>query len=121
MARNSISPEVTTERTSATTHTANKASKNASDQTPTPTSSGKVVGVVLGLAAIVTLMLLSFLGPAVNSGAKDLPLAVSGSDHAVSQLTQSMEHNKPGAFKIKHVDDAEQAVRDREAIGGIAL
>lgn len=121
MARNSISTEVTTERTSATTHTAKKASKNTSDQTPTPTSSGKVVGVVLGLAAIVTLMLLSFLGPAVNSGAKDLPLAVSGSDHAVSQLTQSMEHNKPGAFKIKHVDDAEQAVRDREAIGGIAL
>lgn len=121
MARNSISPEVTTERTSATTHTANKASKNASDQTPTPTSSEKVVGVVLGLAAIVTLMLLSFLGPVVNSGAKDLPLAVSGSDHAVSQLTQSMEHNKPGAFKIKHVDDAEQAVHDREAIGGIAL
>ena len=79
------------------------------------------MGIVLGLAAVVTLMLLSFLAPAVNSGAKDLPLAVNGPDQAVTQLTQNMEHNQPGVFEIKHVDDAKQAVHDREAIGGIAL
>ncbi|MDN8624030.1 MULTISPECIES: hypothetical protein [Corynebacterium] len=61
------------------------------------------------------------MGPAANSGAKDLPLAVSGPDQAVTQLTQNMESNQPGVFEIKHVDDAKQAVHDREAIGGIAL
>ncbi|MDU7286412.1 hypothetical protein [Corynebacterium kroppenstedtii] len=136
MASNSVSTEVTTQSTSATTqatnttadhianqapNSTNQASKTTSDQTPAHTSSGKVVGIVLGLAAVVTLMLLSFLAPAVNSGAKDLPLAVNGPDQAVTQLTQNMEHNQPGVFEIKHVDDAKQAVHDREAIGGIAL
>lgn len=131
----SVSTEVTTQRTSATTQGTNTTTEHATNQAPnatnqasgtTPkttehTSAGKVVGIVLGLAAIVTLMLLSFLGPAVNSGAKNLPLAVSGPDQAVNQLTQNMEHNQPGVFEIKHVDDAKQAVHDREAIGGIAL
>lgn len=142
MASNSVSTEVTTQRSSATTqatehatNSTNEASNTATNQAPNSTkqasentskttehtSSGKVVGIVLGLAAVVTLMLLSFLAPAVNSGAKDLPLAVSGPDQAVTQLTQNMEHNQPGVFEIKHVDDATQAVHDREAIGGIAL
>lgn len=105
MANNSGSTETTAEEPSATTRT----------------SSRKVVGIVFGLAAIVTLMLLSFLAPSVNSGAKDLPLAISGPDQAVHQLTQVMEHNQPGVFEIKHVDDAKEAVHDRKAIGGIVL
>ncbi|MGX6967379.1 hypothetical protein [Corynebacterium sp. c7Ub_26] len=32
-----------------------------------------------------------------------------------------MKRSQPGVFEIKHVDDAKQAVHDREAIGGIAL
>ena len=32
-----------------------------------------------------------------------------------------MKRSQPGVFQIKHVDDAKQAVHDREAIGGIAL
>ena len=131
MASNSVSTEVTTRSTSATTQATERATNQApnstnqaskdTEQTTEHTSSGKVVGIVFGLAAVVTLMLLSFLAPAVNSGAKDLPLAVSGPDQAVTQLTQNMEHNQPGVFEIKHVDDAKQAVHDREAIGGIAL
>ncbi|ACR18292.1 ABC transporter permease [Corynebacterium kroppenstedtii] len=135
MAMNSGSTEVTTKSAQATTHatnttesTTNQAPNNATNEASTNTSkttehtsAGKVVGIVLGLPAIVTLMLLSFLAPAVNSGAKDLPLAVSGPDQAVNQLTQNMEHNEPGVFEIKHVDDAKQVVHDREAIGGIAL
>ena len=105
MAMNSVSTEVTTKSTPATDHTTNATnqgsnvtnatanqgpettSKNTSI-TPEHTSSGKVVGIVLGLAAIVTLMLLSFLPPAVNSGAKTFRSLSVG---RIRRLTNSLK------------------------------
>ncbi|MDN6619344.1 MAG: hypothetical protein L0L02_06935 [Corynebacterium variabile] len=35
---------------------------------------GKLIGIVLALSAVICLMLLAFLTPSYNSGAKDLPI-----------------------------------------------
>ncbi len=85
---------------------------------------GKLVGLVLGLAAIASIMLLALGLPAVNSGASDLPLAVSGPAPAVEALTGTFEETNPGTFEVTtHTTDAavRDAILNREAIGGIAI
>lgn len=84
----------------------------------------KLVTVVLGLAAAVSLMVLAFLAPAINSGPKDLPLAISGPAQATDQIRASVEKAEPGAFATTGYDDlaaVETAVHDREAVGGISV
>lgn len=83
----------------------------------------RLIGIVIGITAVIALMLLAFAAPALNSGAKNLPLAVSGPAPAVEQLTGAMEANRPGTFEVTTFPDAEAAaaaIRDRQAIGGIA-
>lgn len=80
--------------------------------------------LVVGLAAVVAVMLLAFLTPAINSGASDLPLAVSAPPPALEQISGALEQINPGAFEITAVDGPESvtaAVEDRDAIGGLAL
>ena len=84
----------------------------------------RLAAVVVALTVAVGLMLLAFAVPAVNSGAHGLPLAVSGPPPAITQLTGALEQHHPGAFEFTSYatkDAAAQAIRDREAIGGIAL
>lgn len=51
----------------------------------------KLVGAAVGLAGVLCLMLLAFLAPSMNSGPKDLPLAVAGPEQAVTQITAQLE------------------------------
>ncbi|MDO5617993.1 ABC transporter permease [Kocuria sp.] len=84
----------------------------------------KTAGVVAGLVIVVSLMLLAFLLPAINSGAKDLPLAVSGPDAAVTALTDQLNTADPEAFEITTYDSTQSvqtAVENRDAIGGISV
>lgn len=84
----------------------------------------KLGGIVVGLVCAVTLMLLAFLAPQYNSGAKDLPLAVSGPETAVTELADTLEHSQPGAFDITVYDSPDavrDAVHDRAEIGGISV
>ncbi|MBO1758213.1 MULTISPECIES: ABC transporter permease [Dermacoccus] len=79
---------------------------------------------VLALPVVLGLMLLAFATPAVHSGAKDLPLAVSGPQQVTSKITSTLEKEKPGAFDVKTYSAPEQgadAVKNRDAIGGIAV
>lgn len=83
-----------------------------------------LIGVVLALTVAVGLMLLAFAAPAVHSGPTDLPLAVAGPPPAVSQVTAALDQARPGAFTVTTYDSADQvdqAIRDREAIGGISV
>ena len=96
--------------------------------TPGPTAGTdpprKLIGIVLGLVAVLTLMLLAFAAPALNSGPEDLPLAVSGPEQGVTQVTRALEKEAPGTFEVTRYDSADEAaeaVRGREAIGGIAV
>ena len=81
----------------------------------------KLAGLILGLSTILLLMLLSFVTPLLNSGAKDLPLAV-GPDMVTTKITQGLEAKSPDAFAVTSystAEDATEAVRNQEAIGAI--
>ncbi|WP_427869371.1 hypothetical protein [Leucobacter luti] len=84
----------------------------------------KILGVMIGLGAAVSLMLLAFLAPAINSGPKDLPLAVSGPAPVVEKIGATLDAKQPSAFDVTVHDDeqsAADAVHDREAIGAISV
>lgn len=83
-----------------------------------------LLAAVIGIPAVIVLMLLAFLAPAINSGASDLPLAVSAPEAAQEQLSTALETAAPGAFEITVVEDAAavtEAVTQREAVGGIIV
>jgi hypothetical protein len=81
---------------------------------PTSTDHGgqrrKLAGIVLGLTTVIALMVLAFAAPALNSGAKDLPLAVSGPEPAVARLTSTLETGSPGTFEVTAFDSAQLGV-----------
>lgn len=83
-----------------------------------------LLALILGLSVVVGLMLLAFATPAVKSGAKDLPFAVSGPQQAVSQVQAQLEKRSPGTFDVTTfttADEAADAIKEREVVGGIAL
>lgn len=84
----------------------------------------KLFAVVLGVPVVLIVMLLAFLGPSLNSGAKDLPLAISGPTQVTQQIATKLDQQSPGTFDIttyNSVDDAKNAVHQREAIGVISV
>ncbi len=99
------------------------------DDTDGPTDTAKqawlkVLGVIAGLVAAVSLMVLAFLAPAINSGPHDLPVSVSGPAPVVEQLTKGLTAKQPGAFDFRIVADQQavaEAVHDRKSLGGIAV
>lgn len=93
-------------------------------QRPALTMSARLVGVVVGLAAAVSVMLLAFALPSSHSGAHDLPLAVSGPSASVQQLTAALDKAHPGAFEVTTYSDGaavSDAIESRDAIGGISV
>ena len=106
----------TAEPTTATTNT------NAAENTTASKQYLKLAGLILGLSTILLLMLLSFVTPLLNSGAKDLPLAVGGPDMVTTKITQGLEAKSPDAFAVTSystTEEATEAVRNRDAIGAI--
>lgn len=49
----------------------------------------RTLGLALGLAAVLAVILLAFSWPAVTSEAKDVPLAIAGPAEAVSAVETS--------------------------------
>ncbi len=83
-----------------------------------------LVGLILGIPAVIALMLLAFAAPALHSGPSNLPLAVSGPPPAVAQVTGMLQQRAPGTFEVTtyaSAEDAAVAIGEREAIGGIAV
>lgn len=83
-----------------------------------------LAGIVLGLATVIGLMVLAFATPTLNSGAEDLPLAVSGPEPAVAQFMSTLEARSPDTFDVTTFPSAQEAadsIREREAIGGIVV
>jgi len=115
---------ITTASTSAKTAEPTPATinTNAAKNTTFSKQYLKLAGLILGLSTILLLMLLSFVTPLLNSGAKDLLLAVGGPDMVTTKITQGLEAKSPDAFAITNYSTAEEAteaVRNREAIGAI--
>lgn len=84
----------------------------------------RLLTVLVGVPALLIIMLLCFLTPSLNSGAKDLPLAVAGPPQATNRITSALEAKAPGSFETttyEQPDQAGQAVKDRQAVGAIAV
>jgi hypothetical protein len=83
-----------------------------------------LVGVPIGLAAIVTVLLLAFAWPAVTADVHALPIAVVGPTQQTAHVQAALEQNKPGAFDIVTADDRAAAValiESRDVYGAIVL
>lgn len=103
-----------------TTEPADTAAAPARTRSPWVT----VLGVAVGLAVAVTLMLLAFLTPSLHSGPHDLPVTISGPAPVVEQMTSQLESVDADAFDLEVVGSAEEvtdAVEDRDAVGGISV
>lgn len=84
----------------------------------------RLLTVLVGVPALLIVMLLCFLTPSLNSGAKDLPLAIAGPPQATNRITSALEAKAPGSFETttyEQPDQAGQAVKDRQAVGAIAV
>ncbi|NQX27198.1 hypothetical protein HQQ81_07505 [Microbacteriaceae bacterium VKM Ac-2854] len=82
------------------------------------------LGLGLGLAAVVTLILLAFAWPAVTSSIARLPLAIVGPEAAVTAVETAFDDTQPGVFEFTAVADRAAAVHlieHREAYGAIVL
>ena len=84
----------------------------------------RLLTVLVGVPALLIVMLLCFLTPSLNSGAKDLPLAIAGPPQATNRITSALGAKAPGSFETttyEQPDQARQAVKDRKAVGAIAV
>lgn len=93
-------------------------------RTSEPTSVGRILAVVLGLVAAVTLVLLAFSWPAVTSAPQNLPVAISGETAPVDQVRAALDENAPGMLDLVEVDSADAArarIEDRSVFGAILL
>lgn len=84
----------------------------------------RLAAIVLGLTTAIGVMVLAFAAPALNAGAEDLPLAVSGTAPAVEQFAAALEAQDPDTFEVTvfgSADQAGRAIRDQGAIGGVVL
>lgn len=76
----------------------------------------KLGGIMLGLTAAVSLMLLAFLAPQHNSGPDDIPVAVSAPAPVVDQLSENFD-----VTTYDSPDDARDAVLSRDAVGAVTV
>ena len=84
----------------------------------------KVAALLLGLALVIPLILLMFIGPASRGEPHDLPIGVAGPEPAAQQVAAGLDDKQPGAFEVTAYPDQqalEQAAEDREVYGGFVL
>lgn len=89
-----------------------------------PTPWWRVLGIGLGLAALVGVLVTVFAWPAAESRPRDVPIALVGAPEASTQVEQQITTAMPGAFDVKPVPDVEAArelIRDRDVYGAIVL
>lgn len=84
-----------------------------------------VAGIVVGVAALLALVVTAFAWPVVNSGPRDVPLAVAAPAPVAEALTQQLATAAgEDAFAVRVVPDraaAQEAVLDREVYGAIVV
>lgn len=96
-----------------------------SHDAPAPhTPAGRVIGVALALTLVLTVFVLAFSWPSVTAEPRDLPVAVVGSDDAVTTLRDQLDEAQPGTIELIETDDRAEvveAIETREVYGGVVL
>ncbi|WP_435299524.1 hypothetical protein [Timonella sp. A28] len=83
-----------------------------------------IIGLSLGLALLVSTMLIAFGLPAVNTAPRDLPVALSAPPQVSQAIATRLETAQPGALEIVSVPSqqaAEELIRTREVYGAFAV
>jgi hypothetical protein len=83
---------------------------------------GRTIGIALGAALIVGVLLLAFTWPAKTSTVHNIPLAVSGPTAQVAAITEALEAE--GTFTVAPATDRADAVaqiESRDVYGAIVL
>jgi hypothetical protein len=89
-----------------------------------PQSLGRAIGLGVGLAAAVAVVLIAFLWPIVTSSPRSLPIGIVGPSAQVDQLEAALDERAPDAFDVSALDDrdaAVEAIESREVYGAIVL
>ena len=83
----------------------------------------KTIALILGLPIVLGLMLWAFLAPTFSSGPDGVPVAVAGPEPVVEKLRAQAEQQEehPDFIAVSSQDEAEDMVRNRDAVGAIAV
>lgn len=83
-----------------------------------------LVGLTVGLGAILVALLALFILPSLKSGPRDLPLGLVGDPAVVTTTEDALASSAPGAYVTHHLDSEAElraAVEQREVVGGLVL
>ncbi|SEF18783.1 hypothetical protein [Jiangella alba] len=89
-----------------------------------PTGWRRAIGLGLGLAALVGVLVTAFAWPPAESSPRDVPVAVVGTAAAADRLEQQLDDTMPGALDLRRAtsaDDARALIEEREVYGAIVL
>ena len=78
----------------------------------------------VGLAAVVSIIVIAFLWPTITSSVKSLPIGVVGPSEVTSQLEDALDEKSPGTFEFIDAGDRAEAVdliESRAVYGAIVL
>jgi hypothetical protein len=78
----------------------------------------------VGLAAVVSVIVIAFLWPTITSSVKSLPIGVVGPAAVTSQLEDALDEKSPGTFAFTEADDraaAVELIESRAVYGAIVL
>lgn len=83
----------------------------------------KTLALTFGIPVLIGLLLWAFLAPTFASGPSGVPIAVSGPAPVVEQLQAqaSQQEEHPDFITVESQDEAVNMVKDREAVGAIAV
>ncbi|MFD5494195.1 hypothetical protein ACFYY3_11100 [Streptomyces sp. NPDC001812] len=90
-------------------------------EAPQPGAARKLVAVLLGLTAVVTLMLCAFALPSVNGGPHKVPIGVSGPQAAARSLEKTLDGDEWDVTVYDSAEALTSAVKGREITGGLVL
>jgi hypothetical protein len=85
---------------------------------------GRALGIAVGAALLVAVVVLAFMWPAITSTVKDFPIAVAGPSEQVTAFTGAIDENASGRFNVTEAADRDAAVRsieEREVYGAVIL
>ncbi|MDH2426909.1 hypothetical protein [Sphaerisporangium sp. TRM90804] len=86
-----------------------------------PATVRTLLGVVIGLTAVLVVMLCAFALPSVNGGPRHMPLGLTGPQQAAQTLRTGLDDEAWDVTVYPGPRELQAAIRQREIVGGLAL